>query len=63
VFFGGVFPPNSVATLGVLTVVVKAWCSFKVAPLWRGAHFEVARANLSALWACRIALVVAQDSF
>ena len=24
--------PNSVATLGALTVVVKAWCSFKVAP-------------------------------
>ena len=31
--------------------------------LWWGAHFEMARATLSALWACQIALVVARCSF
>ena len=28
--------------------------------LWRGAHFEMARATLSSLWACHIALVAAR---
>ena len=31
--------------------------------LWRGAYFEIARASLSALWACQIALIVAWCSF
>jgi len=30
---------------------------------WRGANFDIARANLSALCACRIALVVAWCEF
>ena len=30
--------------------------------LWRGAHFEIARVTLSALWACQVVLVVARCS-
>ena len=31
--------------------------------MWRGADFGIARATLSSLWACQIALAVARCSF